>query len=79
MLDGLPAVVQVIPAFADKVAVPGDAYTVAWQADNRTFTTASTFGSFAEAQAHLDGVLADDPSLAETIHVIPRAEVNLAA
>jgi hypothetical protein len=65
--------------FDDKVSVPGDVYTVAWQADNTSYGAATTFGSFAEAQAHLDGAVRHDPTLAESIHVIPGAEVNLAA
>jgi hypothetical protein len=65
--------------FADKVTLPGEAYTVAFQSDNRAFAGGSTFGSFAEAQAHFEATVANDPSLADTIHVIPGAEVNLAA
>jgi hypothetical protein len=65
--------------FTDKVTLPGEAYTVAFQSDNRALAGVSTFGSFTEAQAHFESVVASDPSLADTIHVIPGAEVNLAA
>jgi hypothetical protein len=64
--------------FDSKVAVFDEQYTVAYQADNRAYTGPTTFASYAEAQAHMNGVLQLDPSLAEEIHVIPFAEVNQA-
>ncbi len=65
--------------FAEKVTVSEDAYTVAFQADNRARSAAATFASFAEAQAHLATLVHGDPSLADALHVIPGAEVNVAA
>jgi hypothetical protein len=62
--------------FASKVAVAEEQYTVAFQADNRAYTSAATFSSFAEAQAHMAEAARLDPSLSEGIHVIPSAEVN---
>lgn len=62
--------------FASRVEVGDEQFTVAFQADNRAFSTAATFSSFAEAQAHLETTVSLDPNLAETIHVIPGAEVN---
>jgi hypothetical protein len=63
--------------FAEKVRVRADRYAVAFQADNRTTSTA-TFESFAEAEARLAAVVRDDPNLAGAVHVIPDAEVNTA-
>src|SRR5207248_5048527 len=65
--------------FDSKVAVMDEQYTVAYQADNRAYTGATTFSSYAEAQAHMNGVLQQDRSLADEIHVIPFAEVNQAS
>jgi hypothetical protein len=65
--------------FAAKVAVAEEQYTVAWQADNRAYDGAATFGSHAEAQAYLAQAVSADPALAESIHVIPMVEANRAA
>lgn len=65
--------------FDSKVAVMDEQYTVVYQADNRAYTGATTFSSYAEAQAHMNGVLQQDPSLTDEIHVIPFAEVNQAS
>ena len=59
--------------FADAIRVPGDTYVVASIRDN---TAASTvFGSQAQARAHLDDLLADDPFRSDELHVIPAMEV----
>jgi hypothetical protein len=63
--------------FDAKVAVATAGFVVANQADNTAFG-GSSFASHAEASAYLNATLAADPSLAETIHVIPTAEVNAA-
>lgn len=65
--------------FEAKVVVEADRFTVARQADNRAYAAAATFASYAEAQAHLQQAVRADPSLAESMHVIPSAEVNAAA
>jgi hypothetical protein len=65
--------------FADKVTVGEDSYTVAFQADNRATSTTATFASFAEAEAHLTAAVRGDPNLADALHVIPGAEVNVEA
>jgi hypothetical protein len=65
--------------FASKVEVAEDQFTVAFQANGRAYAPAATFGSYAEAQAHLEATVRLDPALSETIHVIPNAEVNKAA
>lgn len=65
--------------FADKVTVGADSYTVAFQADNRATSATATFASFAEAEAHLVTAVRGDPNLADAVHVIPGAEVNVEA
>ncbi len=65
--------------FATKVAVNDEQFTVAWQADNTPYISTATFGSYAEAQAHLEESIRRDGVLADAIHVIPGAEVNRAA
>jgi hypothetical protein len=70
---------QRLQPFASKVTLAEDRFTVAFQADNRPYAATATFGSFAEAQAHLAESARADPALAEQVHVIPMAEVNPAA
>jgi hypothetical protein len=65
--------------FATRVAVNDEQFTVAWQADNTPYISTATFGSYAEAQAHLEESVRQDSALADAIHVIPGAEVNRAA
>ncbi len=69
---------QRLQPFTDKMAVADERFTVAFQADNRPYTRAATFTSFAEAHAHLTEAVRVDPALTEQIHVIPMAEVNTA-
>ncbi len=73
------AVEKQMQPFNSKITLADDAYTVAFQADNRAFAAAATFGSFAEAQAHFTEMVRSSPTLSDTIHVIPNAEVNRAA
>jgi hypothetical protein len=61
--------------FAEKVNVTTAGFVVANQADNTAFA-ASSFASHAEASAFLQSAMTADPSLADSIHVIPFAEVN---
>jgi len=65
--------------FAAKVAVMADEFTVARQADNSPYSATSSFGSYAAAQAHMADVVQLHPDLAESIHVIPKAELKQAA
>jgi hypothetical protein len=65
--------------FASKIDVEEDQFTVVFQQDNRALTSTSTFGSFAEAEAHVAEATQLDASLSGMIHVIPSAEVNRAA
>ena len=70
---------QKLKPFADKVNVKADAFAVASTADNTAVAGTATFSSHAEAVAHLNATLRRDPSMADALHVIPVAEVNVAA
>jgi hypothetical protein len=65
--------------FASTIALGDEQFTVAFQADGRAYAAAASFGSYAEAQAHLEQAVRRDSALADAIHVIPSAEVNLTA
>lgn len=65
--------------FAEKVGVKADEYVVASQVDNTAMPGVQTFSSHAEAMAHVNSAVAADANLAASIHVIPMAEVNVAA
>lgn len=61
--------------FDDKIAVQTESYTVAFQSNNKAFSSdATTFHSEASARDYLNTQIAVDPSLAEQIHVIPSFE-----
>jgi hypothetical protein len=64
--------------FEAKVELTDAGFVVALQSDNTSFTE-SAFGSHAEATAYLNETIAGDPSLAESIHVIPVSEVSVTA
>jgi hypothetical protein len=70
---------QRMQPFASKITVTEDQFTVALQANNQAYAAAASFGSYAEAEAHLTEVARQDPSLAEGLHVIPAAESREAA
>ncbi len=59
--------------FADTISVPGDAFAVASTRDNTA--EGPPFISEAGAQAHLSSLLAADPNLVGSLHVIPAIEV----
>jgi hypothetical protein len=65
--------------YAERVAVTSDQYVVASQVDNTPVSGGPTFATHAEAMAHLASTVAAEPQLAQSVHVIPMAEVNLAA
>ena len=61
--------------FDDKIALQPDGYTVAFQADNKPVSAhAAVFHSEASAREFMNREVANDPSLADTIHVIPSVE-----
>jgi hypothetical protein len=61
--------------FDDKIGVVNETYTVAFQANNKAFAAeATTFHSASSAQDYMNGRIAADPTLVDTIHVIPSYE-----
>ena len=62
--------------FAEKVTVGQESYTVAYQADNKAYTSSATFTSEAAAHDFMQQTIAADPNQAETLHVIPQFEVK---
>jgi hypothetical protein len=68
------AALQLKP-FADKITVQSEAYTVAFQSNNQAYhADAVSFHSEASARDYLNRQLEADPTLVETIHVIPSFE-----
>jgi hypothetical protein len=65
--------------FDAKIAIVDDQFTVVLQADNSAYSASATFGSYAEAQAHMADVVQLHPELTEKVHVIPNAEMKRAA
>ena len=65
--------------FPDRIAVQGEQYTVAFQADNRPGSANLSFLSHAEASAWMNRAAEADPALLDALHVIPLSEVNRAA
>jgi hypothetical protein len=61
--------------FEDKIEVAHEQYTVAFQANNKAYSTASaTFDSEAMARDFMARTVDADPELADTLHVIPAYE-----
>ncbi len=61
--------------FEEKIAVSAETYTVAFQSTNQAYAPDSVaFHSEASAREYLNRKVAEDGSLAETIHVIPGYE-----
>jgi hypothetical protein len=55
------------------VAAPG--YSVAFQDTNKAYLSSATFASEASACEYMNGQIANDTGLAETLHVIPHHEL----
>jgi hypothetical protein len=64
--------------FATRIAVAEEQYVLARQEDNSAYFGAS-FGSHAEAVAHLGEIGRSDPAILERVHVLPRSELRKAA
>jgi hypothetical protein len=62
--------------FKEKITVAQEGYTVAYQADNKAYTTTATFSSEAAARDFMQQAIAEDPNRAEALHVIPHFEVT---
>jgi hypothetical protein len=65
--------------FADKIAIAGDAYVVAYTRDNTSVANDAVFASQTEAEQYLAGEVSKTPALRKQLHVIPAMERNLAA
>jgi hypothetical protein len=61
--------------FKEKVVVMQEGYTVAYQADNKAYTSTATFSSEAAARDFMQQAITADPNRAATLHVIPQFEV----
>jgi len=67
-------------AFADKIAVQPNAYSVAFNTDNKAVDAgAASFTSHAKAVEYMNGKIANDRTLADQLHVIPAVELQEAA
>jgi hypothetical protein len=65
--------------FAEKIAVNGDSYVVAFTKDNTSVSHNAVFASQTEAEQFMADSVAKDPTLRKQVHVIPAMERNLAA
>lgn len=65
--------------FAEKIAVNGDSYVVAFTKDNKSVSNNAVFASQTEAEQFMAESVAKDPALRKQVHVIPVMERNLAA
>ncbi len=62
--------------FAEKMNVLEEAYTVAFQANNKAFTTGATFTSEMMAQTFMQDQIAKNPSLKKDVHIILSSELQ---
>jgi hypothetical protein len=70
------AVKSKLQPFEEKISVQTETFTVALQSNNKAFAPeATSFPSEASARDYLNDRIAADPTLAETIHVIPSCEM----
>ena len=67
---------QQLDPHGDAITLTGDSYTVASTVDNSSVVGATTFASQASAEEHMASLLEDDPSMADSVHVIPTFEMN---
>jgi len=65
--------------FAEKIAVNGDSYVVAFTKDNTSAGGSAVFASQTEAEQFMAESVAKDPALRKKVHVIPAMEGKLAA
>jgi hypothetical protein len=63
--------------FKDKVKVQESGYGVAWAADNKAYSAQSTFfASEAQANQFMSELVAANPELHESLHVMPKFEMS---
>jgi hypothetical protein len=66
---------RALQPFDERIEVNADTYTVALQATNRAVSAAAmSFHSEASAREHMRTLVANDPSMADAVHVIPASE-----
>jgi hypothetical protein len=66
---------QKLQPFAEKIAVKPASHVVAFQATNKLVSTEARFISQASAHDYMQQQIARDPSLSDSLHVIPTHEV----
>ena len=62
--------------FEEKIKVHPDAYTVAFNSNNKPLSASSSFTSSAMAHDFLRRQMELDPNLSDALHIIPQSEVN---
>jgi hypothetical protein len=65
--------------FADAIEIHEQGFGVVMRADNTAVAGTAAFGSEAAAREHMNQIIAEQPSMAGAIHVVPRFEMNQAA
>jgi hypothetical protein len=66
---------QKLQPFKEKITVQPASYVVAFQSTNKLISTEATFVSQASANHYMQKQIALDPSLSDSLHVIPSHEV----
>ena len=66
---------QKLQPFTEKIAVKPDGYVVAFQSTNKVVSTQANFVSQASAHDYMQRQIVQDPSLSDSLHVIPTHEV----
>jgi hypothetical protein len=63
--------------FAEKIEIKAEGFVVAFQANNSVFNAQAAFTSEAQAHDYLNRQIAQNPNLADNLHVIPQFEAAL--
>jgi hypothetical protein len=62
--------------FDEKMTVAQEGFSVAFQANNKAFTSSATFASEMEANTFLNQQLRNNPNLKKDLHIIPNHELQ---
>ena len=65
--------------FTEKIVANQDGYWVANTTNNKAFAATSSFASEAKAREYMNGQIADNPNLKDSLHIISQFEINTAA
>ena len=65
--------------FDDAIETVSEGFGVATKSNNALAAGTQVFASEAGAREHMNTVIAQDPALAGTLHVVPEFELNRAA